>query len=170
MHSTQNLTFRKDIFTNISLKTIINNIAKRLEPSFNHNPNITEVPNFYKAEPALPAISTSLKETLSRMCSAAAAKLTTSQKNLLEKANQYGMSYQVEISESNHWNKFVDAVYEWEDLLEEAKELKLNWNEARYAPKILSRLIAEARAKDSIIECLTAEELIKEMSNFEAGN
>jgi hypothetical protein len=92
MNSTQNLTFRKDIFTNISLKTIINNIAKRLEPSFNGNPNITEVPNFYKAEPALPAISTSLKETLARMCTAAASKLTTSQKNLLEKANQYGMS------------------------------------------------------------------------------
>jgi hypothetical protein len=44
MNSTQNLTFRKDIFTNISLKTIINNIAKRLEPSFNRNANITEVP------------------------------------------------------------------------------------------------------------------------------
>jgi hypothetical protein len=170
MHSTQNPTFRKGIFTNISLKTIINNIAKRVEPSFNGNPNITEVPNFYKAEPALPAISSSLKETLSRMCSAAAAKLTTSQQNLLGKADQYGMSYQVEISESNHWNKFVDAVYEWEDLLEEAKELKLNWNEARYAPKILSKLVAEARAHDSGIECFTAGEMIKEMSNFEVGN
>jgi hypothetical protein len=170
MNSTQNLTFRKDIFTSISLKTIINNIAKRPEPSFNRNPNITEVPNFYKAEPALPAISTSLKETLARMCTAAAAKLTTPQQNLLAKANQYGMSYQVEISESNHWNKFVEAVYEWEDLLEEAKELKLNWNESRYAPKILSKLVAEARAKDSGIECLTAEDLIKEMSNFEVSN
>ena len=53
------------------------------------------------------------------------AKLTSSQKNILEKADQYGMEYQLDITESLSWNDFVDAVYQWEDLLEESNDLQL---------------------------------------------
>ena len=79
---------------------------------------IEEIPNFYKAQPTLPEITPELKATITRMCSKAAVKLFSSQKNILEKAEQYGM--QLDITESPSWNKFVDTVYQLEDLLEES--------------------------------------------------
>lgn len=95
--------------------------------------NIEETPNFYRAQPTLPEITPELKATIARMFAKAAVKLTSSQKNILEKAEQYGMEYQLDITESPSWNKFVDFVYQWEDLLEESSDLQLNWNKTNMA-------------------------------------
>ena len=79
---------------------------------------IEEIPNFYKVQPTLPEITPELKATIARMCAKAAVKVTSSQKNILEKDEQYGMERQSDVTESPNWNKFVDAVYQCEDLLE----------------------------------------------------
>ena len=100
---------------------------------------IEEIPSFYKAQPTLPEITPELKATIARMYAKAVVKLTSSQKNILEKAEQYGMEYQLDITESPSWNKFVDSVYQWEDLLEESSDLQLSWNEAKYDPVALSK-------------------------------
>jgi len=104
---------------------------------------INEAPNFYKAQPPLPEITPELKATIARMYAKAAFKLTSSQKNILEKAEQYGMEYQLDITESPSWNKFVDSVYQWEDLLEESSDLRLSWNEAKYNPVALSQKVSK---------------------------
>ena len=150
MHCIQNTTSRKDIFAAINLKAIINRIAKRIEPEFSTSLDIKEVPTFYVAESTLPKIPQSLKETLVRMCTIAATKLTKAQKDIIEKANQYGLSYQLEISESDRWNHFVDIIYSWEDLLEEAKGYKINWDSSKHDPLILRSLIEEQQEKEYI--------------------
>lgn len=93
---------------------------------------IKEVPTFHKKTKTFPEITPELKATIARMCAKVAFKLTSSQKNILEKVEQYGMEYQLDITELPSWNDFVDAVYQWEDLLEESNDLQLNWNEAKY--------------------------------------
>ncbi|MDP5021298.1 MAG: hypothetical protein NWP91_06175, partial [Rickettsiaceae bacterium] len=70
-------------------------------------------------------------------------------KNILEKAEQYGMEYQLDITESPSWNDFVDAVYQWEDLLEESSDLQLSWNEAKYNPVALSQKVSKGRGEES---------------------
>jgi hypothetical protein len=150
MHCIQNTTSRKDIFSVFNLKAIINRIAKSTEPEFSTSLNIREVPTFYAVESTLPKIPQSLKETLVRMCAIAATKLTTAQKDIIEKANQYGLSYQLEISESDRWNHFVDIIYSWEDLLEEAKGYKINWDSSKHDPLILRSLIEEQQEKEYI--------------------
>ena len=82
------------------------------------------------------------------MCLRAAAKLPSSQKNILEKTNQYGMEYQLDITESPSWNDFVDAIYQWEDLLEESNDLQLNWNESKYDPVTLSKKVSKGRGQE----------------------
>ena len=104
---------------------------------------IEEIPNFYKAQPTIPEITPEIKATIARMYAKAAFKLTSSQKNILEKAEQYGMEYQLDITESPSWNKFVDSVYQWEDLLEESSDLRLSWNEAKYNPVALSQKVSK---------------------------
>jgi hypothetical protein len=110
---------------------------------------IEEIPSFYKAQPTLPEITPELKATIARMYAKAAVKLTSSQKNILEKAEQYGMEYQLDITESPSWNKFVDSVYQWEDLLEESSDLQLSWNEAKYDPVALSQKVSKGRGEES---------------------
>lgn len=109
---------------------------------------IKEIPNFYKAQAALPEITPELSATIARMCSKVSAKLTSSQKNILEKDQQYGMERQSDITESPNWNKFVDAVYQCEDLLEESNNLQLNCNEAKYAPEVLSSQISKGMGEE----------------------
>ena len=109
---------------------------------------IEEIPSFYKAQPTLPEITPELKATIARMCSKVSAKLTSSQKNILEKAEQYGMEYQLDITESPSWNDFVDAVYQWEDLLEESSDLQLSWNEAKYDPMALSQKVSKGKGEE----------------------
>ena len=123
----------------------------------NHTPStfkspeatIEEIPNFYKAQPTIPEITSEIKATIARMCFKVSAKLTSSQKNILEKAEQYGMEYQLDITESPSWNKFVDSVYQWEDLLEESSDLQLSWNEAKYDPVALSQKVSKGRGEES---------------------
>ena len=110
---------------------------------------IEEIPNFYKAQPTIPEITPEIKATIARMYSQVSAKLTSSQKNILEKTEQYGMEYQLDITESPSWNKFVDSVYQWEDLLEESSDLQLNWNEAKYDPVALSKKVSKGRGEGS---------------------
>ena len=110
---------------------------------------IEEIPNFYKAQLTLPEITPELKATIARMCAKATVKLTLSQKNILDKAEQYGMEYQLDITESPSWNDFVDHVYQWEDLLEESSDLQLNWNEAKYDPVALSKKVSKGRGEGS---------------------
>lgn len=111
-------------------------------------PGISEVPTFHKAKPDFAKIPSDIRATLERMCAAAYHKLTLSQKTILEKANQYGMSYQLDISESEGWNKFTDAVYRWEDLLEAAEELNISWDESNYDPVGLKQAIEEDEIKN----------------------
>jgi hypothetical protein len=110
---------------------------------------IEEIPNFYKAQPTIPEITPGIKATIARMYSQVSAKLTSSQKNILEKTEQYGMEYQLDITESPSWNKFVDSVYQWEDTLEESSDLQLNWNEAKYDPVALSKKVSKGRGEGS---------------------
>jgi hypothetical protein len=110
---------------------------------------IEETPSFYKAQLTLPEITPELKATIARMCAKATVKLTLSQKNILDKAEQYGMEYQLDITESPSWNDFVDHVYQWEDLLEESSDLQLNWNEAKYDPVALSKKVSKGRGEGS---------------------
>jgi hypothetical protein len=82
------------------------------------------------------------------MCSKVSAKLTSSQKNILEKAEQYSMEYQSDVTESPNRNKFVDAVYQWENLLEEPSDLQLNWNEVKYDPVALSNQVSRDKGEE----------------------
>ena len=109
---------------------------------------IEEIPNFYKAQLTLPEITPELKATIARMCAKATVKLTLSQKNILEKADQYGMEYQLDITESPNWNDFVYAIYQWEDLLEESNDLQLNWNESQYNPVALSKKVSQVQVEE----------------------
>jgi len=109
---------------------------------------IKEAPSFYKAQATPPELTPELKATIARMCAKAAAKLSSSQKNILEKANQYGMEYQLDITESPSWNDFVDAVYQWEDLLEESSDLNLDWNESKYDAVTLSKKVSKGRGQE----------------------
>ena len=130
------------------LRSILNSIAKRVgrfrSSSQNKNNSISEVPVLHQAKASATEISPELKATITRMCIKAATKLTASQRNIIEKADQYGIEYQLYLTESSRWNDFVDSIYEYEDLLEQAKELNINWNESVYAPMALSRKIKEA--------------------------
>ncbi|MDP4709398.1 MAG: hypothetical protein NWS20_05300, partial [Rickettsiaceae bacterium] len=110
---------------------------------------IEEIPNFYKAQPTIPEITPELKATIARMCSKVSAKLTSSQKNILEKSEQCGMEYQLDITVSPNWNDFVDSVYQWEDFLEESSDLQLSWNEAKYDPVALSQKVSKGRGEES---------------------
>ena len=110
---------------------------------------IEEIPSFHKNTATLPEITPELSVTIARMCAKAAVKLTSSQKNILEKAEQYGMEYQLDITKSPSWNDFVDAVYQWEDLLEESSDLQLSWNEAKYDPVALSQKVSKGRGEES---------------------
>ena len=109
---------------------------------------IEEIPNFYKAQLTLPEITPELKATIARMCAKATVKLTLSQKNILEKADQYGMEYQLDITESPNWNDFVYAIYQWEDLLEESNDLQLNWSESQYNPVALSKKVSQVQVEE----------------------
>ena len=130
------------------LRSISNSIAKRVgrfrSSSLNTNNSISEVPVFHQAKASATEIPPELKTTITRMCIKAATKLTASQRNIIEKADQYGIEYQLDLTESSRWNDFVGSIYEYEDLLEQAKELNINWNESVYAPMALSRKIKEA--------------------------
>ena len=70
---------------------------------------IKEAPSFYKTQTTLPEITPELKATITRMCTKAASKLSSSQKNILEKADQYGIEYQLDITESPWRNDFAQA-------------------------------------------------------------
>ena len=107
-----------------------------------------EFPVFHKAQATPPELTPELKATIARMRAKAAAKLSSSQKNILEKADQYGMEYQLDITESPNWNDFVDAIYQREDLLEESNDLQLNWNESKYDPVTLSKKVSKGRGQE----------------------
>ena len=128
-----------------TLTSILNSIAKRVgrfrSSLQNTNNSISEVPVFHQTKASTTEIPPELKATITRMCIKAATKLISSQKNIIEKADQYGIEYQLDLTESPRWNDFVDSIYEYEDLLEQAKELNINWNESVYAPMALSRKI-----------------------------
>ena len=87
------------------LRSISNSIAKRVgrfrSSSLNTNNSISEVPVFHQTKASTTEISPELKTTITRMCIKAATKLTASQRNIIEKADQYGIEYRSMIAADN---------------------------------------------------------------------
>ena len=67
--------------------------------------------------------------------------LSEESRNILKKANEYGIGYTHGIQYTNAWDSFVDRVYQWEDLLEESDELHVEWADNNYDPQGLSQAI-----------------------------
>lgn len=107
------------------------------------NPNISDVPTFHTPTISLPKVTAEMRATLSRLSAEACkrALLSEESRNILKKANEYGIGYIHGIQYTNAWDSFVDRVYQWEDLLEESDELHVEWADNNYDPQGLSQAI-----------------------------
>jgi hypothetical protein len=138
MHNSKNSVSSKASFTSSVLaQAALSNIpvdyskldslnVQELNSSI-HKANISEVP------------------TLSRLSSDACkrALLFGMRRSVLKKANKYGISYVHGIQYTDAWDSFVDKVYEWEALLEDADDLHIDWADNNYDPQVLAQAIEE---------------------------
>ena len=152
MHNSNNSVSSKASFTSSVLaQAVLSNIPvdyskldsldiQELNSSI-HNANISEVPTFYTPIISLPEVTAEMRATLSRLSSDACKKelLSEESRSVLRKANKYGIQY------TDTWDSFVDKVYQWEDLLQDADELHVEWRSSNYDPAGLSQAIEEEK-------------------------
>jgi hypothetical protein len=129
---------------NIS-KTILSPLlaqAKLLGASISTS-TISEFPTFHTPTISLPEVTAEMRATLSRLSSEACKKelLSDESRSVLRNANKYGIGYIQGIQYTDAWDSFADKVYEWEDLLEQADELHVDWQSNNYDPQGLSQAI-----------------------------
>lgn len=103
--------------------------------------NISDIPTFHTPTISLPEVTVEMRATLSRLSSEACkrALLSEESRSVLRKASKYGIQY------TDTWDSFADKVYQWEDLLEDADELHVDWRSNDYDPVGLSQAIEEEK-------------------------
>jgi len=108
--------------------------------------NITEVPTFFTPIITLPEVTEETRATLSNLSAEACKRaiISNSAQGILDKADYYGISYQYGIQYTETWDQFVDAVYQWEDLLEESDNLGIEWSDDNYDSQGLAQSIEVA--------------------------
>jgi hypothetical protein len=129
---------------NIS-KTVLSPLlaqAKLLGASISTS-TISEFPTFHTPTISLPEVTAEMRATLSRLSSEACKKelLSDESRSVLRNANKYGIGYIHGIQYTDAWDSFADKVYEWEDLLEQADELHVDWQSNNYDPQGLAQAI-----------------------------
>jgi len=104
-------------------------------------PNISDIPTFHTPTISLPEVTVEMRATLSRLSSEACKRALLSEeiRSVLRNANKYGIQY------TGTWDSFADKVYQWEDLLEDADELHVDWRSNDYDPVGLSQAIEEEK-------------------------
>ena len=104
---------------------------------------VTDKPQFHKAKPYLPEITPELKATISRLDTLFHNKLKPHQLAVKEKAMEYGIDTAINIEElaKAQYSKLSKDVYQWEDMLEVALDLNIEWNESNYDPVALEQEI-----------------------------
>jgi hypothetical protein len=156
MHNSNNSVSSKASFTSSVLaQAVLSNIPvdySKLD-SLNiqelnsriHNANVSEVPTFHTTTISLPEVTAEMRATLSRLSSEAykRALLSDKSRSVLRNTNKYGIGYIHGIQYTDAWESFVDKVYEWEALLEEADDLHVDWADNNYDPQGLSQAIEE---------------------------
>lgn len=148
MHNSQNSVARKDVFTGTLIAQ-----AKFLGIQANFNQattteltekineqiasKVSNVPTFFEPEQKPVEVSKELGTTLNRKSQAFRNQLTPYQEELLDKAAEYGIGLGLKLDEdfkSYCWSSLVDKINDWEDLLYEASDLNVEWDESNYDP------------------------------------
>jgi hypothetical protein len=156
MHNSNNSVSSKDSFTSSVLaQAVLSNIpvdCSKLDKvcpqelnSRIHEATISEVPTFHTPTISLPEVTAEMRATLSNLSVEACKRelLSEESRSVLKKATEYGISYIQGIQFTDAWDSFVDKVYQWEDLLEEADDLHVNWSSNNYDLQGLSQAIEE---------------------------
>jgi hypothetical protein len=108
---------------------------------------VTDKPQFFTAKPYLPEITPELRATLSRLEAEFHNKLKPHQIAVKEKAMEYGIDTAINIEDlaKAQWSKLSEDVYQWEDMLEVALDLNIEWNESNYDPVALEQEIENVK-------------------------
>jgi hypothetical protein len=105
--------------------------------------NISELPSFHKVEISLPEITDETRSALANISDLVSSRDLYA-KEVLSDADRLGIPYSNGIQHTDHWTKFVDEVYNYQTLLEEAHSHNIDWNLSEYDPQALATLIEEA--------------------------
>jgi hypothetical protein len=110
-------------------------------------PNISDIPTFHTSTISLPEVTVEMRATLSRLSSEACKRALLSEeiRSVLRNAKKYGIAYIQGIQYTEAWDSFADKVYQWEDLLEDADELHVEWRSSNYDPAGLSQAIEDEK-------------------------
>ena len=110
-------------------------------------PNISDIPTFHTPTISLPEVTVEMRATLSRLSSEACKRALLSEeiRSVLRNAKKYSIAYIQGIQYTEAWDSFADKVYQWEDLLEDADELHVEWRSSNYDPAGLSQAIEDEK-------------------------
>lgn len=130
--------------TSPDLQAISSAVAEKTEQQVNSN--ISEVPTFHTPTINLPEVTAEMRATLSRLSATACKKamVADAAQNILDKADLYEISYVTGIQNTATFSKLTKQVYKWEDLLEAALDLNIDWSESNYDPVALEQEIENA--------------------------
>ena len=146
MHNSNNPALRKDIFTGtllaqaklLGISTNINNsTTKKLQEAVRSDTELKVhiIPSFFKPEVQDYNVPQSLVQYLQKQSNKLREQLEYYQLQLLDKAYQYGINTNLKLDQDfteYNFNSLEDKVYQWEDLLERANDLGLDWDENDY--------------------------------------
>lgn len=134
MHNNQNSVLGKDIFADTDAKALTNYIAKiKEQPSS----SISEDPQI-------------LRNYLDKKSKAIRSQLTPYQEELIDKANKYGISLALNLDEDiskYDFDTLADDISRWEELLEKATNLGIDWQSSNYDPIGLDQAIDDHNAR-----------------------
>jgi hypothetical protein len=146
MHNSNNPALRKDIFTGtllaqaklLGISTNINNsTTKKLQEAVNVDTNLKVhvIPSFFKPEVQDYNAAQSLVQYLENQSKKLREQLEPYQLQLLDKAYQYGINTNLNLSQNfaeYDFDSLADKVYQWEYILEKANDLGIAWDESNY--------------------------------------
>ena len=146
MHNSNNSAIGKVIFTGtllaqaklLGISTNINNsTTKKLQEAVNADTELKVhvIPSFFKPEVQDYNAAQSLVQYLEKQSRKLRNQLQPYQRQLLDKAYQYGINTNLKLGQNfaeYDFDSLADKVYQWEDILEKANDLGLTWDESNY--------------------------------------
>jgi len=109
--------------------------------------NISEAPTFHTPTVKLPEVTDEMQATFSRLSAEACKRaiISESAQDVLDIADDYGISYKYGIQYTDKFTELKDKVSQWEYLLAEALDWCIYWDKSEYDPLALRQEIEDAQ-------------------------
>lgn len=138
MYTIQNYILSKEIIINTKISDL---------PSF----SLASPKSFYQTQKPISNVSQDLIDFFARKSKALRNKLTPDQEELLDKANEYGISLGFNPEQditTYDFNALSNDISRWESLLAEARDFGVKWESSNYNPVELDQAIDDHNLKN----------------------